>query len=390
MKKYLVLIFAIISIYANAQYKQEFSSNEYSKDEKNSANLIKKIESALFGAKPNYDSLSNQLESIISKTPSNYVNTFVKDGRKYMKFWDEAEIEQFAKIENTPIEHLQNVYPFAHYLLAIIKIERGLFEDAFTVLNSGLKLEPDQPMLLNELAFLYTNIGESTKDTSSFNQSNYLFQKAFSSRTYNTNSQKSRSLRGLGFNLIELGDLKNSLIYYEKSLEYGESKTARIEIRIIKDKLSDESINIYSRGSNLTKSEKVNTIEYYTEQANKLTKSIKEKIPNNYYYIWSMASDYLSGGSDSFRNNDLFNYPLNYWEINQIDAGIVQIVNYLKGVSPEHYIELNSIINVEQLMLTLHYVKQSNKYLSDNIFEITFEHMTKKDKIALFFKVKNS
>jgi tetratricopeptide (TPR) repeat protein len=389
MKIYLVLIFSIISIYANAQLKQEFSSNEYSKDEQNSASLIKKIENSLFGSNPNFDNLSNQLESIISKTPSNYVNTFVKDGRKFTKFWDEAEIKQYAKIENTPVEHLQNVFPYAHYLLAIIKIERGLFEDAFSVLNSGLKLEPDQPMLLNELAFLYTNIGETTKDTSYFNQSNYLFQQAFSSRSYNTNSQKGRSLRGLGFNLIELGDFKNSLIYYEKSLEYEESKTARNEIRIIKDKLSDESINIYSRGSNLTKSDKVNTLEYYTEQANKLSKLIKEKIPNNYYYIWSMASDYLSGGIESYRKDDLFNYPLKYWEINQIDAGVAQIVNYLKGVSPDHYIEVNSIINVEQLMLTFHYVKQSNKYLSDNIFEQTFEHMTKKDKITLFFKVIN-
>ena len=79
MKKLLVIIFATISIYANAQYKQEFSSKEYSNDEQNSANLIKKIENTLFGANPNFDILSNQLESIISKTPSNYVNAFVKD-----------------------------------------------------------------------------------------------------------------------------------------------------------------------------------------------------------------------------------------------------------------------------------------------------------------------
>ena len=104
--------------------------------------------------------------------------------------------------------------------------------------------------------------------------------------------------------------------------------------------------------------------------------------------MWSKASLYLSGGSESFRNEDYFKYPLKEWDIDQIDAGVIQIVQFLKGVSSEYYIELNSITNVEQLMLTFHFVKQSDKKLNDNIFEITFEHKMDKDKIILFFKLK--
>jgi tetratricopeptide (TPR) repeat protein len=388
MKKILFLIIAILPFLSNAQNMMKNSSNEYSENEQKSALLINTIEKKLFGSNPNFDSLSIQLESIISNKPANYVNTFEKNGQIFIKFWNEAEYDKYMEIEKLPVVRIQNVYPYACYLLAIIKIERGLFEDAFSVLKFGLELEPNQPTLINELAFLYTEIASTTKDTSFFNQSNLLFQKAFSSRTYNTNSQKARSLRGIGYNLIELGDFKNSLINYEKSLEYEESKTARNEINLIKDKLSNESINIYSKGTNLDKSEKVYSLEYFIEQENKLPNSIKEKIPNKYVYLWSKASLYLSGGSESFRNEDYFKYPLKEWDIDQIDAGVIQIVQFLKGVSPEYYIELNSITNVEQLMLTFHFVKQSDKKLNDNIFEITFEHKMDKDKIILFFKLK--
>jgi len=364
------------------------STNEYSENEQKSALLINEIEKELFGSNPNFDSLSIQLESIISKTPSNYVNTFEKNGQIFIKFWNEAEYDKYKEIEKLPVVRIQNVYPYACYLLAIIKIERGLFEDAFSVLKFGIELEPEQPTLINEIAFLYTQIASTTRDTSFFNQSNLLFQKAFSSRTYNTNSQKARSLRGIGYNLIELGDFKNSLINYEKSLEYEESKTARNEISLIKDKLSNESINIYSKGTNLDKSEKVYSFEYFVEQENKLPKSIKEKIPNKYVYLWSKASLYLSSGSESFRNEDYFKYPLKEWDIEQIDAGVIQIVQFLKGVTPEYYIELNSITNVEQLMLTFHFMRKSDKKLNDNIFEIIFEHKMDKSNITLFFKLK--
>jgi tetratricopeptide (TPR) repeat protein len=389
MKIILGMILAMITMCANAQKMEGYNTMEYSFEEQKSSSLIKGIENNLFGTNPNYDSLSTHLESIVANAPLNYINSFERKGIKYIKFWDDAEFDQYKKTVSPSVVRLQNVYPYAHYLLAIIKIERGLFKDAFSILTSGVKLEPDQPTLINELAFLFTEIYSTTKDTSFLNQSNILFQKAFSSRTYNTNSQKARSLRGIGYNLIELGDLENSLIYYEKSLEFEESKTARNEIRLIRDKLSNNTINIYSKGTNLDKSEKIYSFEYFIEQENKLPKAIKEKIPSKYVYLWSKASTYLSNGSESFRKQDYFNYPLKEWDINQIDAGVIQIVQYLKGVSPDYYIELNNLNNVEQLMLTFHFVKQSENVISEKLYEITFEHKMDKGKIQLFFKLKN-
>lgn len=58
----------------------------------------------------------------------------------YIKFWDEAEYLSYNAILGKPVIMLQNVYPFAHYLLAIIQIERGLFEKALSTLNKGLGL----------------------------------------------------------------------------------------------------------------------------------------------------------------------------------------------------------------------------------------------------------
>jgi tetratricopeptide (TPR) repeat protein len=389
MQIFLAIILATITLYANAQKKELLNSKEYSLEEQETASIIKEIENNLFRPNPNFDSLSAQLENIISKTPLKYVNSFEKKGIKYIKFWNEAEYEQYKNVAGTSVVKLQNVYPYAHYLLAIIKIERGLFKDAASVLNAGLKLEPDQPNLINELAFLYTIIGEATKDTSFFHQSNYLFEQAISSRTYNANYQKARSLRGIGYNLIELKNYAYSLKFYEKSLEYEESKNARNEIKHIKDKLSDETTNIYSKGTNLNKSDKVNSFEYFKELESKLPQSIKEKMSNNYVYLWSKASIYLSSGSESFRKEDYFNYPLKEWDISQIDAGVYQIVHYLKGVSSDYFIELNNQKNVEHLMLTFHFVKQSKNVIGENIFEITFEHKMSKEKITLFFKLKN-
>jgi hypothetical protein len=188
--------------------------------------------------------------------------------------------------------------------------------------------------------------------------------------------------------LIELNDYENSKFFYEKSLEFKESKIARSEIKLINEKLSQKSTNIYTKGSNLDKSENVYSFEYYTEQKNKLPLKVKEKIPNKYTYLWSKASLYLAKGSENFRKDDYFNYPLKEWDINQIDAGVFQIVQFLKGITPEYNIEISNIVNAEQLLLTFHFEKQKVKKVKENIFEITFRHKMTDEEIILYFKLR--
>ncbi len=328
--KYIIIIFlTTFTFISKAQSLQEFDLPQYSIIEQNHSKSIKEIESKLFGSNPNFDNLTTQLDGIIADIPSDYSNSFEYKDNKYHKFWNIEEYEKYKEVTKTPVVSLQNVYPYACYLLSVIKIERGQLNDALSILELGLNLESNQPNLLNELGLLYTHYGATTKDTSYINHSNELFKIAFSSREYNTDGQKARSLRGIGYNLIELKDYENSKFIYEKSLEFEESKLARSEIKLINDQLTGKSTRIYPKGSNLDKSDKVSSFEYYKEQEDKLPLSVKKKIPNKYVYLWSKASLYLSQGSEIFRKDDYFNYPLKEWDIDQIDAGVIQIVQFL-------------------------------------------------------------
>lgn len=154
-------------------------------------------------------------------------------------------------------------------------------------------------------------------------------------------------------------------------------------------KNGEKNIKINQSKSTMEKSEIEYSNEYFIEKESMLPKSIKEKISERYVYLWSKAAIYLSSGTESYRKEDYFKYPLKEWDIEQIDAGVIQIVRFLKGISPDYFIELNNIINVEELMLTFHFVKRSENKLGQNIFAITFEHRIIKDEITLFFKLKN-
>jgi hypothetical protein len=388
MKSIIIIFLTTFTFISKAQSLQELNLLKYPLIEQMHSEAIKDIENKLFGLNPNFDNLTTQLEGIIADIPSEYSNSFENKDNKYNKFWDKEEYEKYKEVTKAPVIRLQNVYPYACYLLSVIKIKRGLLNDALSILELGLKLESDQPSLLNQLGHLYSNFGTSHKDTSSINYSNKLFKIAFSSREYNTDSQKARSLRGIGYNLIELNDYENSKFFYEKSLEFKESKIARSEIKLINEKLSQKSTNIYTKGSNLDKSENVYSFEYYTEQKNKLPLKVKEKIPNKYTYLWSKASLYLAKGSENFRKDDYFNYPLKEWDIDQIDAGVFQIVQFLKGITPEYNIEISNIVNAEQLLLTFHFEKQKVKKVKENIFEITFRHKMTDEEIILYFKLR--
>ncbi|MGP1994089.1 hypothetical protein D9V96_019560 [Zobellia laminariae] len=386
MKKFILILFSLFTIIVNAQEIKKVDFKEYSEIERKYSRIILDIEEKIFGADPDYESLTMKLDSIISDIPADYTNSFENGGKTYIKFWNSSEYKKYMETAKAPIVGLQNVYPYACYLSAVVKIEMGLFEEALSILNKGIDLESDQPKLLNELGFLYTNIGGITKDTTYLNISNNVYLEAVSSRSYNTNRQKARSLRGIGYNLIELADFESSKLFYEKSLDFEESDNARNELKLIEDKLSNEQLNIYSYGSNLNKSDKVYSYAYYVEQENKLPKSLKEKIPNKYVYLWSKASIYLSAGSEKFRIDDYFNYPLKEWDISQIDAGVLQIVQYLRGIAPERYIEIKNLSCAEHLLLTFHFEKQEIKELGDNISEITFRHKMDKDEIVMYFR----
>ncbi len=365
----------------------------YSKIERATAERINEIEKSFMETRENWDVLSDELESLFFQIPTDYKNTFEEDGAIYIKFWDKLEFFDYIKIEKpkTDINWLLNAYPKCCYLLSIIQIERGEFEEAFHTLNKGLELESDNPLLLNEMGLLMSSYGQTTKDDKYFQQAIAFHQKAFESRPYNTISQKARSLRGIGFALMELNDIENAEKYYEVSLEWEESDNARSELEIIKELKTNPERIIYQGISNFNQTEQINSYEYFLEQKEKLQNTIKGKIPKKYVYIWTKASRYLSMGTENFRHEDYFNYPMEEWDLEQIRIGVIQIVKYLKGITPEHIISLNTIEDVEHLLLTFHFKLIDKKFLdineNDILLQAEFQHKMDNDKIVLFFQI---
>ena len=145
---------------AIAQESNDVHFKEYSDAEKSAALKLLEIQDKLFNNTGNYDTLVYQLESIISQIPDDYVNSFQHEGVKYVKFWEEGEYENYKQIVNEPVVNLQNAYPKACYFLAVIQLERGLFNQTLFTLEKGLKLEPDQPYLLNEFVIMPQKTGQ--------------------------------------------------------------------------------------------------------------------------------------------------------------------------------------------------------------------------------------
>ena len=121
---------------------------------------------------------------------------------------------------------------------------------ALKTLLKGIELEPDNPRLLNEMGLLLTQIGQSSNDKDFFYQSIKYYENAFHSRPFNTNAQKARSLRGIGFNLMELNDYESAKKLYEASLTWEESSNARNEIKIIEEKTANPNSIVHPGLSN--------------------------------------------------------------------------------------------------------------------------------------------
>ncbi len=366
----------------------------YLEAERTTAERIDEI-AKLMNKRENWDELSDELESIFLQIPTDYKNTFEEDGTKYIKFWDKEEFVNYVETEKsaTDINWIGNAYPKCCYLLSIIKIERGQFEEAHLVLSKGLELESDNPKLLNEMGLLWSGYGETKKDDKYFQEAIAFYLEAFESRPYNTSIQKARSLRGAGYALMELNELEDAQKYYEASLAWEESSNAKNELKIIKELKANPEIRIFPGTSNFNKTVKTNSYEFFLEQKNKLPKSIEDEIPNKYAYIWTKASRFLSIGAESFRYQDYFNYPLEEWDVEQIRIGVIQIVKYLKGVTLEHFISLNTMEDVKNLLLTFHFSLISKKFfdIDENkiLLQAEFQHKMDNDKIVLFFQIQN-
>ena len=367
----------------------------YTEIEKKDAHRINEI-GALFKEKNNWDNIFNDLNSVYSHIPSvGYLNSFEENNKYYHKFWDQEEFASYCHyIEeinaNTDVVWIENANPKCCYSLAIICIERGDFKAATEFLEKGIELEPDNPMLLSEMGLLFGEIGTNTGNRDFYNKAIYFYDKALNSRPFNTDSKKARALRGIGFILIELGEYEKAKDVYEASLTWQESDNAISELQIIAEQLNKTDSKVFRAGSNFNDAQRIHSLQYFDESRQKLPNNLQNNLPNKYLYIWSKASLLLSQGFSEYRKNDFFNYPLIEWNEPEMTICINQIVHYLKGFDPIHYIETNNIDNAKKLLLTFHFetitIKQIINTNNEKIQAISFKHKVDKDEITFFFK----
>lgn len=368
----------------------------YNDIERIDAQRINEIDSRILKEKNNWDYIFKELNDIFDNIPSvGYLNYFEIDGKYYYKFWDQEEFLSYChhlkeNDSNKDVIWIGNAYPKCCYYLAIICIERGDFKSATKFLEKGIELEPDNPRLLSEMGLLLGEIGTNSGNRDFYNKAIHFYDKAFNSRQFNTDGQKARALRGIGFVLIELGEYDKAKELYEASLTWEESDNARTELKLIAEQKNKSDSKLHRGGSNFNDEKRIHSFKYFDESKQKLPIILHNKIPNKYLYIWSKASLLLSQGFSEYRNNDFFKYPLKEWNEAEMTMCINQIVHYLKGFDPVHYIETNSIDNAINLLLTFHFERTSIKQIINNnnekIQSISFKHKIDKDEITLFFK----
>lgn len=175
------------------------------------------------------------LDEVIANSPSEYVNAYEEDNQHFIKCWDEHEFLSYLEAmkagqvpSHNNVVWVRSVYPMAYHQLAFLEVEAGNYELAIAALTASLKLEPDQPLTLDELGVVYTNLKDSKKALE-------FFERALKARRYMSARIRAKCLRGKGVQLINLREidlaeaaLKDSLVY-EPGNEVARKELAYID-----------------------------------------------------------------------------------------------------------------------------------------------------------------
>ena len=157
------------------------------------------------------------LKEIIANTPKDYRNTYEDGKQVFVRVWDKDEYSHFmqetSNQDGKKVTPIPSVYPRAYYYLAYIDVEEKKFDSALTNLEQCLKLDPEQPRCLTEMALIYVQREQHEQAVS-------LYDRALKSHGYVSPKMKAVALRGKGVNLINLGQLDLAEKCLKESLEY--------------------------------------------------------------------------------------------------------------------------------------------------------------------------
>jgi len=175
------------------------------------------------------------LHDVIANAPANYIYSFRRGADLCVKFWDREEFRAYVEATKLGLTEtkgnvvwLKSAYPRAFYYLAFLDVEAQAFDQAQAHLESLLKLEPDQPLYLSEMALVLSGLGKKEEAIQ-------FYDRAISIRPYLPGNQHAKFLRSRAVELIDLQMLDQAESSLRESLKYDpDSRVARNELAYIR------------------------------------------------------------------------------------------------------------------------------------------------------------
>jgi tetratricopeptide (TPR) repeat protein len=172
------------------------------------------------------------LEELLARIPPGWRPRAEAPDEVQVAFWNMEEFLQYvahhqAAGDRRKLTWVRPSYSEACYLLGYLAVEEGDYAAARRHVERGLGLEPDHPLLLCELGMIE---GGARRHGEALG----CYRKAADCRPWTPPGVLARALRGVGFSLIELGELDEAEEAFRQSLELEpDNTTARQELQII-------------------------------------------------------------------------------------------------------------------------------------------------------------
>lgn len=173
------------------------------------------------------------LSDVAGRTPGDYQNQYERDGTLYVKFWNVEDFTHFVTVggpggtrPEQKVVWLKNAYPKAFYYLGFIAVKQRRPDIAIQHLDLGYRLD-GHPMFLAERAKALSMLGRQDEAIASCRT---ILERGESV----TGRMRALALRGIGFQLIERGDLDGAEATFRDSLTLDpDSTVAANELKYI-------------------------------------------------------------------------------------------------------------------------------------------------------------